>query len=103
MKEDKKILKSIKQDLKPIPKDRKEELLLINQKKYVFKTSRLNKKKFINNFSTLFIILLIIISLIFYFIKASKISKKIYTNNIDDNNDITNIVIIPNQNYLYYK
>ena len=44
MKEAKKILKSIKQDLKPIPKDRKEELLLINQKKYVFKTNRLNKR-----------------------------------------------------------
>ena len=98
MKEAKKILRTIKQDLKPTPKERKEELLLINQKKYVFKTNRLNKKKLINNFSTLFIILLIIISLIFYFIKAPKISKKIYTNNIADNNDITNIVIIPNQN-----
>ena len=32
MNEDKKILKIFKQDLNPIPKDRKEELLLINQK-----------------------------------------------------------------------
>jgi len=102
MKEAKQFILNIKEALKPTTKIKKEEQLLINQKNFLFKMSKHNKKKFVNLFSTLLIIFAIILSLIFYFIKASS-NMNVY-NNIYFSRKIkviNNIIIKPNT-YFYF-
>ena len=97
--EAKQFVQNIKETLNPTLKDKKEVQLLINQKNFLFKINKHDKMKFINLFLTLLIIFLIILSLIFYFIKVSNNSSK-YNFHLRKINEIKNIIMKSNS-YFY--
>ncbi len=97
--EAKQFVQNIKETLNPTLKDKKEVQLLINQKNFLFKMNKHDKMKFINLFLTLLIIFLILLSLIFYFIKVSNNSSK-YTFHLRKINEIKNIIMKSNS-YFY--
>ena len=87
MKDSKELFLKIKETLKSIPKKKKEEQLISNQNSFFFKMRNLNKQKYINISLQLIVILIIVISLLFYLIKRpnniNDINRhKIYSNSI---------------------